>query len=378
MATLEHLPLIAASPGTFRRLQVHRYGRPGARPKAYLQGALHAGETPGCFVLHHLRALLDDAERAGRIIGEVVVVPVANPIGLGQVVAGVHIGRFDLAGRGNFNRDVPDVSDALARQAEPDLGPDPDANVAVLRRHWAALLAEITPTTEVDSLRLALSRLAVDADLVLDNHSDSDALPHLYLSTGSWPDARDLSAAMGSYATLLAEESGGNPFDEAFSAPWLKLRRRFEGRFPIPVGCLSATLEWRGQHDVSDAMAAADAEGLMAFLVHRGVVAGTAALPAPRCDATPLDAVDVLKSPGAGILAWARPVGAEIAAGEVVAELVDPLAEDPRAGRTPIVSQTTGVLFARPLLKLARPGQSIGKIAGTAPLATRTGKLSSD
>ncbi|MEZ5600227.1 MAG: hypothetical protein R3F36_04160 [Candidatus Competibacteraceae bacterium] len=45
----DHLELPAPAPGTRRALRVHRYGTPGARPKAYFQAALHADEIPGCW-----------------------------------------------------------------------------------------------------------------------------------------------------------------------------------------------------------------------------------------------------------------------------------------------------------------------------------------
>ncbi len=45
--------LIPMSPGTARSLTVHRFGAPGARPKAYLQAGVHADEIPGLLVLHH-------------------------------------------------------------------------------------------------------------------------------------------------------------------------------------------------------------------------------------------------------------------------------------------------------------------------------------
>src|SRR3546814_5615348 len=53
-ARCDRLPLLTASPGTSRELVVHRFGQAGARPKVYLQAALHADETPGLLVLHHL------------------------------------------------------------------------------------------------------------------------------------------------------------------------------------------------------------------------------------------------------------------------------------------------------------------------------------
>jgi len=37
------IDLPAMSPGSARSVVVHRFGRPGARPKAYLQAAIHEG-----------------------------------------------------------------------------------------------------------------------------------------------------------------------------------------------------------------------------------------------------------------------------------------------------------------------------------------------
>jgi len=63
------------TPGTRRSIAFHRFGRTGARPKAYLQAAIHANELPGAMALHHLMPMLAAADRVRRIRGEIVVVP---------------------------------------------------------------------------------------------------------------------------------------------------------------------------------------------------------------------------------------------------------------------------------------------------------------
>ena len=50
----ERIALPAMTPGTRRSIALHRFGRAGARPKAYLQAAIHANELPGAMALHHL------------------------------------------------------------------------------------------------------------------------------------------------------------------------------------------------------------------------------------------------------------------------------------------------------------------------------------
>ena len=376
MKSVELKRLKPLSPGTYRHLKILRYGRPGATPKAYLQASLHADELPGMMAAVHLTQLLDAAEAAGQILGEIVLVPVANPIGLAQVIDDTHLGRYDLASGENFNRSFPDLAALAADRLAGTLGPDADRNVRTIRDTLVALLDEQQPKTELASLRLILMRNAIDADYVLDLHCDNDALLHLYLGEARWPDGADLSADLGSVATLLAAESGGTPFDETFGNLWAELRRRLGGDAPIPDACLAGTVEFRGQADVSDELGAQDAAALLRFLQRRGLVAGDPGpLPAALCDGTPLSAVDTLRAPAGGMIVYKAALGERVSAGQVVAEIIDPLAEDPASGRIPVRTITDGLFFARKIKRLARPGLAIGKVAGTRPLPTRTGAL---
>jgi hypothetical protein len=228
------------------------------------------------------------------------------------------------------------------------------------------------------SLRLALARLAVDADIVLDCHCDSESLLHLFLVPAHWPDAADLSAEIGSRATLLAADSGGRSFDETFSMPWVRLAQAMPDK-PIPPACLSATVEYRGQADVGDEYAAPDAGALYRFLQRRGLLAGDAGpLPAAQCEAPRLDACDIVRAPAAGIVVYRQPLGAQLAAGSVIAEVVDPAAADPRAARTPVRTVADGLLLSRRADKFVRPGDSLGKVVGSKSLPHRRGYLLED
>ncbi|MBX6324074.1 MAG: succinylglutamate desuccinylase, partial [Rhodospirillaceae bacterium] len=71
-------------------------------------------------------------------------------------------------------------------------------------------------------------------------------------------------------------------------------------------------------------------------------------------------------------------LGASVTAGTPIAELVDPMAEDPRRARTPVRSGTDGLLLSRRLDRLVRPGDSVAKVVGTRILPHRTGLLLED
>src|SRR5690606_33636842 len=160
-----------AVPGTRRSLRIRRFGRPGARPKAYLQAGLHGDELPGILVLDHLERLLE----AAKVEGEIVLVPLANPIGLSQTLVDRHFGRYDLANLSNFNRGWPDLVDAVAAEVGPALGPDPATNVATIREALVRLTRALPAGSENAALRRTLFAHAIDADYVLDLHCDLEA-----------------------------------------------------------------------------------------------------------------------------------------------------------------------------------------------------------
>ena len=377
--------------GTERHLVSLHYGTPGAGEKAYLQASLHADELPGMLVMHHLIALIEEAEAADRMCGEVVLVPVANPIGLSQQLLHGGIGRFDAGSGENFNRGYPDflaaITPDIATQLDNDAANNRDAVRAALRVHVDA----IDPVTELASLKKTLASLACDADVVLDLHCDHDALLHLYCEEPYWPQCEPLARLLGAETVLLAKNSGGASFDEAMGGVWWQLDEYLRANRsayprsppPIPLACLAVTVELRGQMDVSHELAARDAQALFDFLVHRGIVGrdlgvrgdGTSgiecsiALPALRCEATPLAASEDLVAPHAGVIVFIKALSDYIDANDVVAEVIDPLS----GLVTPVRTRYPGKLYARALRRYASPGMAIAKVAGKTPF--RSGNL---
>lgn len=357
------LALPGATPGIQYELTAHAFGSVGGRPKIYVQAGLHAGEAPGMLAAHHLLGLLRTHEAAGRITGEIVVVPLANPIGLGQRVLGTELGRFHLADGVNFNRDYPLLT--------PDIEwtDDADANRTAYRVALLAARAAILATTPVQHLKRTLLGLALDADLVLDLHCDTQAPVHLYTLTPAADAVTPLAALLGARAVLLATESGGNAFDEACSRPWLLAQERNPAR-KIDLACTSVTVELRGRADVSHALAEADAAALADYMILVGVIdAPLPAIPALLCTPTPLSACESLVTPCAGIIVFQLAAGDRVAAGQVVADIVDPAAGTCEQVR----AQSEGIVFSLTTDRFAAPGQRLGEIAGTT--LRRTGPL---
>lgn len=277
----EHHILTHCTPGTTRELVSLHFGDASRGPKALIQASLHADEPPGLLVAYHLRRELAALESEHRIHGEIVLVPMANPVGSAQRLLGRALGRFELAGGENFNRNYADLSAATysSLRAEIDAGHTP--TVSAVRAALRAASQQLPAHSELQCLRKTLLRLAIDADLVLDLHCDNEAVLHLYTATPVWPAVEPLARLLGAEVALLAEESGGDPFDEACSMLWTRLRRRYRehtGKEAAwPDACVAVTVELRGETDVCHDLAQRDARAILAWLTHRGMI--DAALP---------------------------------------------------------------------------------------------------
>ena len=366
--------LLSPSLGSHKTLTSFHFGTPGRGPKVYLQASLHAEELPGMLVAHHLRALLEAADTAGQLLGEVVLVPVANPIGLAQRVDHKPMGRFDLDTSENFNRHYPDLAKAVWPVVQESLDADPQANVATVRRAIGQYLQDWKPDTELQSLRHRLLNLSYDADYVLDLHCDCESVMHFYTEEACWPQFEPLTRFLQCQAVLLAKNSGSGPFDECLSGVWWRLAENLAAAgnaAPLPQGCCSTTIELRGELDVSHAFARPDAQALFTYLQHLQVVACAEPpmVPPARCQATPLAGSETVYAPSAGVVVFAAEVGQMVQVGDLVAEVIDPIANHSQR----VLAGVAGPLYARIRDRYITAGGELCKIAGAT--AFRTGEL---
>ncbi|QKZ06376.1 MULTISPECIES: succinylglutamate desuccinylase/aspartoacylase family protein [Pseudomonas] len=353
--------LISPVPGTTRQIHSFHYGPTDGAGKIYIQASLHADELPGMLVAWHLKQRLAELEQAGRLTHEIVLVPVANPVGLEQVLMDVPLGRYELESGQNFNRLFVDLSDEVGTEVEPHLSDDPQHNARLIRASLRNALHAQVPVTQLQSQRLVLQRLACDALMVLDLHCDFEAVQHLYTTPEAWPKVEPLSRYLGAQASLLATDSGGQSFDECFTLVWWELQQRFNHRFEIPQGSFSVTVELRGQGDVDHPTALADCQGILDYLTHFGAISGTPApLPALLQPATPLAAVEPVATPVGGLLVFHVLPGTLMTAGQLIAEVIDPITDTV----TPVRSAQPGLLYARSLRRMATAGMVIAHVAG--------------
>ena len=170
-------------------------------------------------------------------------------------------------------------------------------------------------------------------------------------------------------ATLLATESGDNPFDEACSQTWWQLAAQFPDK-PIPLACLSVTVELRGMTDVNHAQAEQDADHIIDFLKYRGAIKGDIPpLPPLLYPATPLAGSEPIITPVSGVVAYLKKPGDWVKKGDVIAEVINPISSHVQQ----LKSGSEGVLYAQENRHFAVAGMRLAKVAGAT--AFRTGKL---
>ena len=219
--------IVGDSPGKTTELNYFRIGPDNAEKKVYLQAALHADEQPGILILHHLLEMLRKADQAGELNAEFVLFPMVNPLGMGDIEFNQHQGRYDRSSGVNHNRQWPDLYSAIDESLVEGLGQDEDENRILIREavgQWVENLPEVKAR---DHWRKLVVSEAYDADYVFDLHCDDESLLYIYAVPQIADNMQSLANYTGAVATLLAEEGGGNSFDEVWPAIWIKLSKEY-------------------------------------------------------------------------------------------------------------------------------------------------------
>ncbi|WP_289367395.1 succinylglutamate desuccinylase/aspartoacylase family protein [Pantoea stewartii] len=426
----QHHPLLSASLGTQREIISFHFGEDHTR-QVYIQAALHGDEIPGMAVAWFLKKRLQMLESSGRLKSSFTLIPVSNPIALSQHWHGTHLGRFHTQTGKDFNRKFPLLGATLITELANVLTPNEIQNKRLIRDAIDRYYRDAVPKTELEAQRFTLMRMASQADLMIDLHCDWEAVPHLYTTPHAWSEIEPFARWLGSEVQLLAQNSGGEPFDEACCEPWLTLAERFGDKFPMPRGLLPVTLELCGLHDVSPEQAERDADAIINALQELDYITtseaavsvevaapviggdelvsvssssedlvnlkendnglsvteytprlkdvniikqrhneGASALSPPlKNPPTPLSGCEYIHSPVSGLILHRKPLGVFVRPGEVVAEIIDPLTDH----ITPLVTEFGGILYARHLTKFATAGMLVLRLAGKNPV--RVGRL---
>ena len=337
MATWERRDVVVRSNATGHELTAPVFVARGRqeRPAAYLQANVHGGELQGNAAI---LALFDLLEREP-LRGTVVLVPRVNPISANQQVGDYVAGVYDFLTGVNFNRGYlyltgPSRSASAACYVDVDSfaaahesSPIDEIREGFREALKAALDAveEETRTWGADSrldFALAIQRLAVEADLVLDLHTGDRAPRYLYSPEGAVAAAR----AFGFPFVLEVPARFGGALDEASVVPWQDLSDAFRrlGRTEVPRLVDGFTVELGSMNAFSLEAGREDARRIASALRHYGVLDGEPEEPPSRITACSIGDYRSLHAPVGGLVDLAVAPGTPVKAGDVVARLVDP------------------------------------------------------
>jgi predicted deacylase len=361
------------APGAVTEFTWYSIGPADAPEKVHLQAALHADEHPGTMVLHHLLPALRQADERNLLRARFTVMPIVNPLGMQSFSFDRHVGRYDPRSGVNHNRRWPDLFAAVRSQLAGRMNEDERFNVNLIRKSVAQWIDAQQPRTPAEQLRLIVLREAHDAEFVFDLHCDTEALIHIYTSPELMPELQDLADWMGAAATLTAADSGGGSFDEVLPQLYRKVAQTNPGK-PVPMASAAATLEYRGQADVSDTLAADDARRLWGFLCGRNLIdADPGARPGKAPAATPFEATEIVRVDRPGLIAYRVELGEHVTKGQPIADLIALDGPEAFMARTPILAGTDGLILTRNAAKYVTRGMQVAKIVGTQVLPSRKG-----
>jgi hypothetical protein len=305
------------------------------RPCAYVQANVHGGELQGNAAI---LALFDLLERES-LRGSVVLAPRVNPVSANQQVGDYVAGVYDFLSGNNFNRGYlyltgPSRSASAASYVDVDsfAAAHAASTVGEIREGFRESLKAALDAIEEESrawgadsrldFALAIQRMAVESDLVLDLHTGDRAPRYLYSPEGAVAAAR----AFGFPFVLEVPARFGGALDEASFVPWQDLSDalRRAGRDDVPRLVDGFTVELGSMNSFSIEAGKEDARRIASALRHYGVLDGEPEEPPARITACSVGDYRSLHAPVGGLVDLAVQPGAPVKAGDVVARIVDP------------------------------------------------------
>ena len=351
----QRLPVIELASGDALTIPVYTFeGSDPSAPSVYLQSAVHGPEVQGSLVL----ALLIEYLRKNPPLGNVRIVPNANPVGLNAKQGEFTDGRFDAVTGDNFNRMyyLPTKSFPWESFLQANANADQKALARAFRSEMtkALLLRRQRGGTIAERLALTLQLLSIEFDHCLDLHCANRSERHIYAPEYTHDDVPYFQIRN---VLLMPNDSFSGAMDEVFFHPWAELARKHGT--PASVQVQSFTLELGDQEEMDRSMAEKDLLGVLSYLAHRGVLSGKARKIKPvYCT---LENYTTVHSPRGGLVDWKRRPGDQVKKGDLLACILH-FNEEPtfHEVRSPI----DGIITLRHSSVIVHEGAELMKIIG--------------
>ncbi|WP_299490596.1 succinylglutamate desuccinylase/aspartoacylase family protein [uncultured Shewanella sp.] len=294
-------------------------GRDLAAPSVFIQANVHGAEVQGNAVIYQLMSMLEQYD----VLGNIRLLPLANPLGINQKSGEFTLGRFDPITGVNWNREYQAPVIDIPHWVKQNQGLTDAALIKAYRQELINIcrngLQNEWGLSTGKRLALTLQSLALDADIVLDLHTGPKSSKHLYCPEYDIKAARYFSIP---YTLVMPNEFGG-AMDESIFCPWWQLSDFLsspEKRFDVPVSAF--TLELGSQEHIDLAEAKVDAKGILAYLSHRGVIKEKVMPDVMPRYACYLKDYKKYHAPLSGLVEYKAPLGKVLPAGQPLANIL--------------------------------------------------------
>ncbi|MCL1126972.1 succinylglutamate desuccinylase/aspartoacylase family protein [Shewanella surugensis] len=294
-------------------------GRDKTAPNVFIQANVHGAEVQGNAVIFQLMSLLETYD----ILGDIRILPLANPLGINQKSGEFTLGRFDPITGMNWNREYQAPVIELAQWFERHQALDDAALIKAYRQELVNICLQGLDNewglSTGKRLALNLQALAHEADIVLDLHTGPKSCKHLYCPEYDIKAARYFSIP---YTLVIPNEFGG-AMDESIFCPWWQLSDflKCQGRnLDVPISAF--TLELGSQEHIDLAEALNDAKGILAYLSHRGVIKEKLTPQVMPRYACYLKHYKKYHAPLSGLVEYKAPLGKVLPEGQVLANIL--------------------------------------------------------
>lgn len=250
----------------------HFKGKSKDAPKVYIQANVHGAELQGNQVILNL---IEEFKNK-RPLGDVVIVPQANPYGVNQKIGEYTYGRFDPTTGENWNRNYYYFDQEIESFFEKSKYLNWDKLKVKFKKYYQSLLNMKQKESDVwgmsygKKLALILQKMAFSADIVLDLHTGPDSAEHLYVADYAFNDGKKLNFPLN----IIIPTDFAGAMDECFSAPWSKLFKLYQEHHNTneKLNQFSYTVELGSQEEIDSKSGLSQTDRILNYLNSHKVI----------------------------------------------------------------------------------------------------------
>ena len=238
-------------------------------PRVYIQASMHAAELQGNAVIHELLEYFKNNQP----LGNITIIPQCNPVGRDMLVGTGHLGRFDPTNGDNWNRYYfnPDIDyDCFAKEHLDSSETEYKHKLReLLHAQLDEALSQPHYLSRAQNLNYKMQKYALDADIILDLHTNKESVDYLYNPEYS----NEAAAYLGFEDVLVVPNIFGGALDEAGFHPWWSLQEAFKklGRDTNVLND-SYTLELGSESCISEDKAVKQSQQILNYLAFKNVI----------------------------------------------------------------------------------------------------------